>query len=459
MTRIFTPHDYQKPALAHIYDRKRGALWMPMGGGKSVTTLTALTNLDLVEPVFPALVLAPKRVARTTWPDEVAKWAHTMHLKVVYIGGTVSQRIAALKVKADIYTMAYDNLVWLQEYLGDKWPFRTVVADELTRLKSFRIRQGSKRARALGKVAFKYVDRFIGLTGTPAPNGVKDLWGQVWFIDKGARLGHTFSAFEQRWFQRGRDGYSLEVMPHAQGEIEGLLGDICLTVDGLPVDEPIFNDILVDMPPAALARYKEMAKHALTVIDGKEIAAELAITKTNKLLQLCNGAAYVDDDGEDGDPWVEVHDAKLEALESVIEEAAGMPILVAYTFQSDLARILKRFRQARHLDDDPDTIRRWNRGEIPLLVAHAASAGHGLNLQDGGNILAFFGLGWSLEEYQQIIERIGPMRQKQSGYDRPVFVHHILIRGGMDVDVLARLQGKVSVQDALLAAMRRATEE
>ena len=190
----------------------------------------------------------------------------------------------------------------------------------------------------------------------------------------------------------------------------------------------------------------------VTEVDGEEIVAELAITKTNKLLQLCNGAAYIGDTGLD---WAPVHDAKLEALDSVIEEAAGMPVLVSYTFKSDLKRILKRFPQARHLDDDPITIKQWNSGEIPILVAHPQSAGHGLNLQDGGNILAFFGLDWNLEGYMQIIERIGPQRQKQSGYERPVFVHHILVRGGMDEIVLQRLQGKLTLQEALLAAMRR----
>ena len=251
MTKHFVPHDYQRPAIHHVRSMDRGALWMPMGGGKTAVTVTALLDLDLIEEVFPILVLAPKRVARTTWPDELAKWSHTRHLKVSYVGGTAKEREAALRVRADVYTMAYDNLVWLVDLFGAKWPFKTVVADELTRLKSFRIRQGSKRAGALGKVAHTLVDRFVGLTGTPAPNGLKDLWGQVWFLDHGARLGHTFTAFEQRWFMRGYDGYSLQPMPNAKKQIEGLLKDICLTVDGLPVDEPVFNDIYVDLPPEA----------------------------------------------------------------------------------------------------------------------------------------------------------------------------------------------------------------
>lgn len=199
----FKPHDYQQEAMAHLYKVRRSALWMPMGGGKTVTTLTALDNLSLVEDVFPVLVLAPLRVARSTWPEEVKKWPHLSHLTVSVITGTPKQRERALAKEADIYCTNYDNLVWLRKELGDAWPFKTVVADEFTRLKSYRIRQGGSRARALGQVAHTHVSRFIGLTGTPAPNGVKDLWGQIWFLDQGERLGRTFSAFEQRWFRKG----------------------------------------------------------------------------------------------------------------------------------------------------------------------------------------------------------------------------------------------------------------
>lgn len=457
MTKQFVPHAHQLPAIRHVHRLKRGGLWMPMGGGKTVVVLTGLLDLDLVEPVFPILVLAPKRVARTTWPDEIAKWAHTRHLRVSYVGGTIRNRYKALDVEADVYTMAYDNLQWLVDFYGRDWPFRTVVADELTRLKSFRIRQGSKRAGALGKVAHNLVDRFIGLTGTPAPAGLKDLWGQTWFLDKGHRLGSTFTAFEHRWFTRGYDGFSIVPMPHAKAEIEGLLKDIYLTVEGLPVDEPIFHDVYVDLPADALRAYREMEKHLFTEVAGEEVTAALAMTKSNKLLQMCNGAVYTDSgEWKDSKDWAPLHDAKLEALESIVEEANGMPVLVSYSYQSDIARICKRFPQARLLDDNPATVHAWNRGEIPMLVAHPASAGHGLNLQDGSNILAFFGLGWPLEHYLQIIERIGPQRQKQSGYDRPVFVYRILARGLQDEIVLQRLTGHMNLQEALLASMRSA---
>jgi SNF2 family DNA or RNA helicase len=451
MSRTFTPHDYQREALDWLYDHPRTALWMPMGGGKTVTTLTALDALDLVEGAYPVLVLAPKRVAVTTWPDEVVKWAHLKHLRVVAITGTPKQREAALRKRADVYTMAYDNLVWLCETLGDAWPFVTVVADELTRLKSFRIRQGSKRAGALGRVAHTKVKRFVGLTGTPGANGLKDLWGQTWFLDKGERLGRTFTAFEQRWFTRGYDGFSLQPLSHAQEEIQELLQDICLTVTGLPVDEPIRNPIYVDLPRDARALYNDMEEEMFAQIGADGVEAANAAVRTQKCLQIANGAIYTGEGGE----WEAVHDAKLDALDSVIEEANGMPVLVAYNFKHDLERLRRRFRQARVLDADPDTIRQWNAGRIEVLLAHPASAGHGLSLQDGGNILAFFGLDWSLENHLQIIERIGPMRQKQAGYDRPVFVHYIIAKNTVDEMVLERLQSKKSAQEVLLEAMRR----
>lgn len=444
-------HPYQSDAIDFIHATKRCALWMPMGGGKTVTTLTALDELSLVEDVYPALVIAPLRVARATWPEEPQRWSHLAHLRVSVITGTPKQRERALAVEADIYCTNYDNLVWLRKELGDAWPFKTVVADEFTRLKSYRIRQGGSRARALGQVAHTHVSRFIGLTGTPAPNGVKDLWGQIWFLDQGERLGRTFSAFEQRWFRKGYDGYSLVPYEHTQKEVEDKLRDICLTVQGLQVDEPITSPVYVDLPPMARKVYDEMEKELFTVLNDEGVEAANAAVRTQKCLQLANGALYIDDDGN----WEAAHDAKLDALESIIEEANGAPVLVAYNFKHDLERLRGRFRQGRVLDADPDTIRQWNAGRISLLFAHPASAGHGLNLADGGNILAFYGVNWNLEEHMQIIERIGPMRQKQAGYDRPVFVYPILARNTVDDLVMERLTTKKSTQEVLLEALKR----
>ena len=452
----FTPHEYQKEALKHLCSVRRAALWMPMGGGKSVTTLTALEALSTVEEVYPALVLAPLRVARSTWPTEVKKWAHLNHLTVSPITGTAKQRERALAKPADIYTMNYDNLSWLAEQVGDDWPFKTVVADEFTRLKSFRLRQGGSRARALGKVAHTHVSRFIGLTGTPAPNGVKDLWGQIWFLDKGERLGQSFAAFEMRWFRKGYDGYSLVPYEHTQSEIEERLRDICLTVRGLQVDEPIEHVIYVDLPAPARALYNSMEREMFAALEVEgvgsvDVEASNAATKVNKCRQIANGFLFT----EEG-VWEAIHDEKLKALESVVEEANGMPVLTSYTYVPDRERIRKHFRTARVLDADPDTITQWNEGRIPLLLAHPASAGHGLNLQDGGNILADFGVDWNLEHDMQIIERIGPLRQKQAGYDRPVFRYRIIARDTIEEwGVLPRLQSKRSVQDILIEAMER----
>jgi len=451
MSRAFVPHAYQLDIIEFIQQTKRCAVWAGMGTGKTVSTLTALDNLSHTEDVFPALVLAPLRVARVTWPDEIKKWDHLSHLKVSVITGNAKERAAAMAVQADVYVTNYDNLVWLTTELKGAWPYTTVVADELTRLKSFRIRQGSKRAGALGKVAFSKVNRFIGLTGTPSPNGLKDLWGQTWFLDQGHRLGRTYSAFEQRWFQTGYDGYSLTALPNAQEEIESRLSDVCLTVSGLPVDEPIHNRIYVNLPAKARAQYVEMERDMFTELDGHGVEALNAAARTMKCLQLANGAAYIDDK----QTYEVVHDEKIDALKSVIEEANGAPVLVAYHFKSDLARLQKAIPAGRALDADPATIRDWNAGQIPVLFAHPASAGHGLNLAEGGNILAFFSLNWNLEEHMQIIERVGPMRQAQAGLKRPVFIHYIMAEGTVDDLILERLTSKRSVQDILLDALKR----
>lgn len=463
MGRDFKPHDYQVPALEHLLQRRRAALLAPMGGGKTVMTLTAAERLDAVEPVYPMLVLAPQRVANTTWPDEAAKWSHLEHLEISPISwrrnpkvsATAKERAAALRRDVPIFTMAYDSLEWLVAEVGDSWPFRTVVADELTRLKSFRIRQGGRRAAALGKVAHSKVGRFWGLTGTPNPNGLKDLWGQVWFLDQGERLGRTFAAFEARWFRRGWDGYSLEPTENAQREIQERIADLCLTVDGLPVDAPIESIVTVKLPPAVRAMYGEMERELFATIEREgvgsiEVEASNAAVRSSKCLQIAAGFVFTD-----GGDWEELHAEKINALESIVEEAAGANILVSHQFVPDRVRLLRHFRQARELDADPDTLTQWNAGRIPLLLAHPASAGHGLNMQDGGNILADFTSGWNLEHDMQIIERIGPLRQKQSGYDRPVFRYRIIAEDTIDEIVLERLQSKKSVQEVLLEALRR----
>lgn len=455
MSKVFTPRPYQKLIVDHILGHKRCAVWAGMGMGKTSSTLSAVEGLMLVDD-RPTLVLAPKRVAQSTWLEEGEKWDHTSHLRIEFIGGTLKERQQAVKAKADIYTTNYEQLPWLVEYWGKKWPYKRIVADESTKLKSYRLRQGGVRAQALSQVAYDHCDEFVELTGTPSPNGLQDLWGQMYFLDRGQRLGRTYSSFTDRWFRTGRNGYGLEPLPHAQAEIQNLLRDVCLTVeakDWFDLRDPIVNNIYVDLPARARKAYEELEKQMFTALDtGHEIEAFNAASKTIKCLQLANGALYTDEKRE---TWADMHDLKLQALDEVIEEAAGMPVMVAYHFKSDLARLKKAFPKGRALDANPQTIKDWNAGKIPVLFAHPQSAGHGLNLQDGGNILVFFGHWWNLEERLQIIERIGPTRQMQAGHDRPVFIHNIVARGTVDELVIERVETKREVQDILMAAMSR----
>jgi SNF2 family DNA or RNA helicase len=448
---------YQEQIVDHILQHPRTNLFVPMGAGKTVSVLTALNTLSVLEDAFPALVVAPLRVANSTWPDEVKKWPHLRHLRVSVITGTPAERWKARVTPADIYCTNYDNLVWLDESTG-KWPFRTIVADEATRLKGFRTRQGTKRARALAQYAHK-TPRYIGLTGTPASNGVQDLWALMWFVDKGQRLGLSFKAFTDRWFQTiaTTAGFTMiKPLAHAQREIEDKIKDICLSIDlgqYLDLKEPVVNHISVELPKAARKIYDAMSKEMFAELrKDRDLTAFNAAAKTMKLLQIANGAVYYDETGA----WEEVHRAKIEALDSIVEEANGAPVLVAYHFKSDLARLQKAFPKGRVLDADPKTIRDWNAGKIPVLFAHPASAGHGISLQDGGNIIAFFSLNWNLEERLQIIERIGPARQAQAGHDRPVFIHNIIAKGTIDELALARVEGKKDVVELILEAMRKA---
>lgn len=362
-------HDNQLEGLDHLQRHPRCALWMPMGGGKTVTTLTALDQLSFVEDIWPALIIGTLRVARSVWPAEPQEWEHLKHLKVVALEGTDQGRRRRMQIEAHAHTINFENIGWLVEAWGDNWPYRTIVADEASRLAGYRRRQGSKRAQALSKVAWDRTDRFIELTGTPASNGLVKLWGQMWFLDQGERLGRSYTAFEERWFKKGWDGYSVEPLDHAQSEIQGLIKDLCLTVTGLPVDLPIFNPVTVDLLPSIRKVYDAMEREMFAEIaSGHEIEAVNAAARTNKLIQLCNGAVIYDDEGS----WQEVHNAKLDALGSIIEEANGAPILVAYHYKSDLARLKKAFPKGRALDADPRTISDWNAGRIPLLFAHPA---------------------------------------------------------------------------------------
>lgn len=457
----YQPHKYQNLIISHILKNKRCAVWAGMGLGKTSSTLSALEMLFLAGESPPALVIAPLRVANYVWTNEALKWNHLRGIKMVSITGTLQERQSALRKKFDIYTINYEQLPWLIDELGTKWPFKTVIADEATRLKSFRLKQGGVRARALARVAHTRIKRFIQLTGTPAPNGLIDLWGQMWMLDRGERLGSTMTAYKERWFRPTYDGFGVEPLPHAQDQIQERLRDICLTInaeDYFDLEKPIVSNIGVDLPLKALAQYEELESQLVLEIENHTITASNAAVKTLKLLQIANGAVYsdpsVDDDGNPkAKEWKIVHDAKLDALESIVEET-GAPLLVAYNFKSDLVRILKRFKKAEVLEGQ-DSIDRWNAGKIPMLLAHPASAGHGLSLQDGGNVIVFFSQDWNLENRLQMIERIGPVRQKQAGHNRSVFIYNILANDTVDKAVLERVASKKSVQETLLNSLTK----
>jgi SNF2 family DNA or RNA helicase len=453
-----------------------------MGTGKTAPVLTVLESLyTFGGESSPTLILGPLRVARKVWTDECAKWDHLSGLSVVPIIGDEKARLAALRFDAPVFTINYDNLVWLIEYWGDRWPYGTVIADESDYIKGHRISfrtakkrdgtdgkeflagQGAKRAGALARIAHTHVKRFIELTGTPAPNGLIDLWGQLWYLDRGARLGRTFDAFKQRWFRAKPDGYGIEPFEHSEAQIHKAVADICLTIDGkdwFDLKAPIINNVYVDMPVKARAQYREMEKKMFLELEDRSAEAFNGAAKTQKLLQLANGAIYLDPLTEDDSSpkakdWKTIHDEKIDALESIAHETGGAPLLVAYEFKSDLARLIKAFPKARALETTQDEDD-FKAGKIPMLFAHPKSAGHGIDgFQYACNNIVFFGHNWSLGQYQQIIERVGPMRQLQAGFERPVFIHHIIARDTVDELVMERRESKRAVQDILLDACKR----
>ncbi len=467
-----TLRPYQELMIDHIMLHPKGHLFAAMGMGKTVSVLTAIDRMLLSGMIDgPVLILAPLRVARDVWPQEVDEWPHLSGLRVVPIVGTETERNAALYKKASVYTCNYENLVWLCERWGSHWPYQMVVCDEVSKIKSLRaslrtnkdgttfvVGQGGTRAKALLKVMYHHkIARFVGLTGTPTANGLEDLWGIMFPVDYGKRLGRTFSAFQQRWFQREYNGFGYTALPHAQDQILEAIVDVCLPVcaeDYFSLDEPIVREIQVDLPPLAKKQYRELEKTLYTEILSTPIEAWNAGAKTAKLRQMASGAVYTGDASTPGPrAWVAVHDAKIQVLEEIIEESAGAPIVVAYHFQSELDRLLKHFPKGRHLDQKSQTLADFNAGKIPILFAHPMSAGHGLNLQRGSNILVYFSCDFSAEAHMQIAERIGPLRQHQAGLHRSVFHYFITAKGTIDEDVRENLQSKRSIQDSLLEGM------
>jgi SNF2 family DNA or RNA helicase len=455
----------------HFVNNPRCAFFGKPGVGKTVLTLNYLDALHrLAGESAPTLVLAPLRVARDGWATEAAKWKHLQGLEVVPVTGTTEQRATALKRDAPIFATNYENLLWLHDHFtetGRAWPFHTVVADESTKLKGFRVQQGGARAAALAKFAHTKVERWVNLTGTPSPNGLKDLWGQTWFLDAGQRLGRSYSAFESRWFayKRIKDAISHKpgilpvILEGADQQIHERLKDICLTLDPrdwFDLKEPIVNVIEVELPASARKKYKELERDLFTEIGGSDVEVFNAAALTNKCQQLANGAAYLDPERYGAGTWVEVHFEKLDALAELAEETGDDPLLVAYQFKSDRERLLRAFPDALDLAN-AEHMAAAKAGKGKLWLAHPASVGHGVDgLQKHCNQLVFFAQDWNLEYHDQILERVGPMRQFQEGHDRAVHIHYIVARRTIDEVIMARRQSKRSVQDCLMDYMKEA---
>ncbi|MEY8762498.1 MULTISPECIES: SNF2-related protein [Clostridium] len=440
---IYKPHNYQKYAAQWILDKEKAGLLMDMGLGKTVVTLTAIDELmyDYFD-VTKVLVIAPLRVAEDTWTSESEKWDHLKHLKISKVLGTEKERTATLNYKADIYVINRENVVWLVKYYGRYWPFDMVVIDELSSFKSSR----SQRFKALRKVKPK---RIVGLTGTPAPNGLMDLWSEIYLLDGGERLGRTITGYRERYFLPDKRNqnviFSYKPKEGAKEHIYEKLKDICVSMkaeDYLKLPDRINNIIKINLSKAAMNKYKQLERDLLLPFKDSDVVANNAAVLTNKLLQIANGAVY----DENGDV-LEIHDEKIKALEDVIEAANGKPVLIFYSYKHDRDRLQKYFK-AKELKTSED-IKAWNKGEIPIMLVHPASAGHGLNLQAGGNIIVWFGLTWSLELYQQANARLYRQGQKQN-----VIVHHLVAKGTMDEDVMKALQNKEVGQEALLQAVK-----
>lgn len=476
---FYTPRVYQHKMIGYALDHERCNWFASPGVGKTSSGYELFNQLHLFGEVKRMLILGPKRVAESVWPAERAKWVESFgHLSVAACIGSPDQRLAALRSTPDILTINYENIPWLLEQYGEHFPFDMVLADESTRLKGLRVSiqrgrkkdgsagkehirgQGSSRAKALADIAHTKVRRWVNATGSPAPNGLIDVWGQNWFIDGGRGLGNSFKGFTDRWFRSKigstREQQRFEPLPYADEQIHRILAQTSITIDArdyFDIKKPIERHIMIDLPPKARKQYKEMQKELFTWIEGHPLEAFSAGVKALKCLQLASGSVIYDTD--EGN-WAPVHDEKIEALRSIVEETNSAPLLIAYQYRADKERIMKAFPQFKSLDKNSDqTIREFQNGKIPGLVVHPASAGHGLDLQENCWILVDYSSGFNLEYDEQVIERIGPTRQAQSGKNRAVFRYRIIARDTLEeTAVIPRLIYKTSVQDALKAAMK-----
>ena len=448
----FVPRPYQRYAIDKIIKQNAVARRLDMGMGKTIITLTAVKALEYdYFDVKRVLVIAPKHVAEVTWTDEAAEWEHTKDLRISVVVGSQKKRLNALDADADLYVINRENVVWLVSHYGKAWPFDMVVIDESSSFKN----PQAKRFRALRKVR-PAIKRIVELTGTPSPNGLLDLWSQIYLLDGGKRLGKYITHFRSEFFtpdkRSGAIVYSWKLKKTKKPEdVYKRIRDVVVSMkssDYLTLPPVTMNVIHVQLGEKAMKVYKQMEKDFLLEAGDEEITAMSAATLSNKLLQLANGAVY-----DDAHAVHEIHRAKLDALAEILESNEGKPVMVFYYFQHDLARLKKAFPNARELKTAQD-IHDWNAGTVPLMLLHPMSAGHGLNLQHGGHIAIWFSLTWSLEQYMQANKRLHRPGQKE-----PVVIHHLVAKGTIDEDVMDALKRKRGGQDALLEAVKARMKE
>lgn len=447
----FTPHPYQQAAIDAIIDKPSVGLWMEMGLGKTVVTLTAIDTLiyDAAE-IRRVLVVAPKKVAEATWQDEAQKWDHLQHLRISTVLGTEAQRIAALNTPADVYIINRENCYWLVGHYGRHWPFDMVVLDEASSFKN----HAAQRFKALKAVRPK-IAKVVELTGTPAPNNLLDLWAQIYLLDQGERLGKYITHYRQAYFWPTE--YSWEAKDGAGDAIRRKISDLVLSfkaADLLELPEKIVEDVPVVLDAKAAAAYKTMEKQCLLQVDGEAITAQQVASLTNKLLQLCNGSLY-DDDGQ----MHQIHRCKLDAFDELIDQLDGQKALVFYHFRFDEEQLVETLKHNHSglrvavLRDNKDAAA-WNAGEIDVLLAQPASCAYGLNLQQGGHHLIWYSMPWSLELYAQGEARLYRQGQKQS-----VIVHRLIVKHGVDELVVKALNSKDRNQNALMQALKSYIKE
>lgn len=453
---IFKPHAYQAHCIQKIIEIRKLGLFLDMGLGKTVTTLTAIKELKCYRfQVRKVLVIAPKKVAEGTWTKEKDKWDHTRMLKVSPVLGSQARRIRALNTPADLYVINRENVCWLVDYYRNAWPFDMVVVDESSSFKSHK----SKRFKALASMG-GHIGRMVELTGTPSPNGLNDLWSQVFLLDGGERLGRRYTQFRERYFDPGDRGnnviYNYRAKPGSEESILEKISDICISMkaeDYLQLPDVTYHQVPVTLDAKAEKAYREMERKMVLDLpeDEEQISVASAAALSNKLLQLANGALY-----DDGHGVHEVHGCKIEAFLELIESLQGKPALVFYNFRHDRERILGalgksglRIRELKTTEDEDA----WNRREVDVLLTHPASSAYGLNLQQGGNHVIWFGLTWNYELYTQANKRL-----HRQGQQEKVIIHHLVCAGTRDEDVMKALERKEDVQEWVMQSLKARIE-